>query len=168
VRRERERAARPEILIAAPDYQRERPKACMGGWGAHTLVVDPTGRVLPCHAATSIPGLAFWSVAERPLAACWSEAPGMNAFRGEEWMREPCRSCPERARDHGGCRCQAFALLGDAAATDPVCGLAPDRSAVLAARAAAESGAPPALRHRAVAPPAPSASRRERPESGRV
>ena len=142
-------AARPEILIALPDYHRERPKPCMGGWGAKMLVVDPSGRVLPCHAAASLPGLEFWNVAERSLAACWADAPGMNAFRGEDWMREPCRHCPERARDHGGCRCQAFALLGDAAATDPVCGLAPDRSAILAARREAEGGAPPPLRHRA-------------------
>jgi len=139
---------RPEILVALPDYHRERPKPCMGGWGAKMMVVDPAGRVLPCHAAAGLPGLEFWRVTERPLAACWRDAPGMNAFRGEGWMREPCRSCPERGRDHGGCRCQAFALLGDAAATDPVCALAPDRGPVLAARAAAE-GEPPPLRHRA-------------------
>jgi pyrroloquinoline quinone biosynthesis protein E len=141
-------AARPEILVALPDYHRERPKPCMGGWGARMMVVDPAGRVLPCHAAAGLPGLAFWNVAEHPLAECWSDAPGMNAFRGEGWMREPCRSCPERARDHGGCRCQAFALLGDAAATDPVCALAPDRSMVLAARREAEGPGAPPLRHR--------------------
>ena len=140
--------ARPEILVAMPDYHRERPKPCMGGWAAKTIVVDPSGRVLPCHAAASLPGLEFWSVPERDLAACWRDAPGMNAFRGEDWMREPCRSCPERSRDHGGCRCQAHALLGDAAATDPVCALAPDRSAILAARAAAEADGEPPLVHR--------------------
>lgn len=150
-------ARRPEILIALPDYLRERPKPCMGGWGERTIVVDPAGRVLPCHAAAGLsaklPELEFWSVPERALAACWSDAPGMNAFRGEAWMREPCRSCPERARDHGGCRCQAFALLGDAAATDPVCGLAPDRGPILAAREAAEREAAVPLVLRAVRPP---------------
>jgi pyrroloquinoline quinone biosynthesis protein E len=144
-------APRPEILVALPDYHRERPKPCMGGWGAKMMVLDPSGRVLPCHAAAGLPGLEFWNVRERPLAECWADAPGMNAFRGEAWMREPCRTCPERARDHGGCRCQAFALLGDAAATDPVCALAPDRSAILAARREADAGPegePPPLRHR--------------------
>ena len=150
----RRESPRPEILVALPDYHRERPKPCMGGWARRMIVVDPSGRALPCHAAAGIPGLEFWNVTERPLAECWRDAPGMNAFRGEGWMREPCRSCPERGRDFGGCRCQAFALLGDAAATDPVCGLAPDRSPILAAREAAEAGPEAApLRHRA-----PSAS----------
>ncbi len=135
----RRESARPEILIAMPDYHRDRPKPCMGGWGERMIVVNPAGLVLPCHVAAGLPDLAFWNVRDASLAACWRDAPGMNAFRGEAWMKEPCRSCPERGRDHGGCRCQAFALLGDAAATDPVCGLAPDRSAVLAAREAAEA-----------------------------
>ncbi|MBW2312637.1 MAG: pyrroloquinoline quinone biosynthesis protein PqqE [Deltaproteobacteria bacterium] len=145
----RAESARPEILIAIPDYHRERPKPCMGGWGQKMLLVDPSGRVLPCHAAADLPGLEFWRFGERSLAECWGEAPGMNAFRGEDWMEEPCRSCSERARDHGGCRCQAFALLGDAAATDPACGLAPDRSAILAARDAAEGDGIRPIRHRA-------------------
>jgi pyrroloquinoline quinone biosynthesis protein E len=150
VKAARHASARPEILIAVPDYHRERPKPCMGGWGQRMIVVDPSGRVLPCHAAAGLPGLEFWSVRERPLAACWGDAPGMNAFRGEDWMSEPCRSCPERTRDHGGCRCQAFALLGDAGATDPVCALAPDRSAVLSARKRAEAPVDAPLVHRAV------------------
>ena len=140
VERERRRA-RPEILFVLPDYWADRPKPCMGGWGARTLVVAPDGRVLPCHAAGELPGLEFWSAAERPLADCWAEAPGMNAFRGEAWMAEPCRSCPERGRDFGGCRCQAFALAGDAAATDPACSLAPHHDRVRAARAEAEAAA---------------------------
>ena len=85
-------------------------------------------------------GLAFWNAAERALRECWEDAPGMNAFRGESWMREPCRSCPERARDFGGCRCQAFALTGDPANTDPACALAPEHHRVLAALEGAGEG----------------------------
>jgi pyrroloquinoline quinone biosynthesis protein E len=150
----------PEILFVLPDYHAGRPKPCMGGWGRRTIVVAPDGRVLPCHAAGEIPGLDFGSLRDRPLAWCWSEAPGMRAFRGEAWMREPCRSCPERTRDFGGCRCQAYLLTGDAAATDPACSLAPDHARVLAARAEAESASPPpALRLRGGSAPAASPSR---------
>jgi pyrroloquinoline quinone biosynthesis protein E len=152
VERARRTPGGPEILFVLPDYYADRPKPCMGGWGRRTIVVAPDGRVLPCQAAAGIPGLDFGSLRERPLAWCWSEAPGMRAFRGEAWMREPCRSCPERVRDFGGCRCQAFALTGDAAATDPACSLAPEHALVLAARAAAEAaagdGAAPPLRLR--------------------
>ena len=130
VAEERARAARPEILFVLPDYFRERPKPCMGGWARTHLVVTPDGRALPCHGAGELP-LQFWNVREKGLAACWRDAPGMNAFRGEAWMQEPCRSCPERARDFGGCRCQAFALGGDAAATDPACALSPRHGLVL-------------------------------------
>jgi pyrroloquinoline quinone biosynthesis protein E len=139
----RREAARPEILFVLPDYLAGRPKPCMGGWGRRTLVVAPDGRVLPCQAAAEIPGLEFWNAGVTPLAACWADAPGMNAFRGEAWMPEPCRSCPERARDFGGCRCQAFRLTGDAAATDPACELAPQHARVVAARRAAQREAPP-------------------------
>jgi pyrroloquinoline quinone biosynthesis protein E len=136
---ERERARSPglELVFVMADYFAERPKPCMGGWGRKTAVVSPDGRVLPCHGAAELP-LEFWSLRERSLRACWEDAPGMNAYRGESWMQEPCRSCPERARDFGGCRCQAFALAGDAAATDPACSLAP-RHAELAAARDAES-----------------------------
>ncbi|MEN8159627.1 MAG: SPASM domain-containing protein, partial [Myxococcota bacterium] len=131
---EQERAARPEILFVFPDYFRERPKPCMGGWARRHLVVTPDGRALPCHGAAELP-LEFWNVKEHALAECWNDAPGMNAFRGEGWMQEPCRSCPERSRDFGGCRCQAFALTGDAAATDPTCTLAPEHGRIEAAHA---------------------------------
>ena len=134
-RRER---PRPEILFVLPDWLRGRPKPCMGGWGRKTIVVAPDGRVLPCHGAASLP-LELWRVPERSLRACWEDAPGMNAYRGEAWMPEPCRSCPERARDFGGCRCQAFALTGDPARTDPACALAPDHERVRAAQRAAEA-----------------------------
>jgi pyrroloquinoline quinone biosynthesis protein E len=129
-------AKRPEILFVLPDYFRARPKPCMGGWGRRHVVVQPDGAVLPCHGARELP-LEFWKVPERALAACWADAPGMNAFRGEDWMPEPCRSCPDRARDFGGCRCQSFALTGDAAATDPACELSPHHALVAEARAAA-------------------------------
>ena len=127
-----------EIVIDAvvPDYYARLPKPCVGGWGRRSLNVTPAGKVLPCHAAESIPGLEFWSVREHSLADIWANSPAFNAFRGTDWMQEPCRSCARRDIDFGGCRCQAFALTGDARATDPVCHLAPshDRVAALAAR----------------------------------
>src|SRR4029453_13727844 len=126
---ERARNPRPELLWVLPDYFADRPKPCMGGWGRRLMVVAPDGVVLPCHAARDLPGLEFWNAAERPLRDCWLDAPGMNAFRGEAWMPEPCRSCDQRAIDFGGCRCQAFRLTGDAANTDPACGLAPPQHA---------------------------------------
>ena len=132
VAEEKARSPRPEILFVLPDYFRDRPKPCMGGWGRTHLIVTPDGRALPCHGAAELP-LAFWNVREKTLAECWSDAPGMNAYRGDAWMPEPCRSCPEKARDFGGCRCQAFALTGDAAATDPTCALAPQHAIVAAA-----------------------------------
>jgi pyrroloquinoline quinone biosynthesis protein E len=128
----------PEILFVLPDYLAGRPKPCMGGWGRRTIVVAPDGLVLPCHAARELPDLEFGSLLRHPLAWCWRDAPGMNAFRGEAWMKEPCRSCPERTRDFGGCRCQAHLLSGDSSATDPACELSPHHGTVRAAREAAE------------------------------
>jgi len=136
----RRTSSNPELVFVLPDYWADRPKPCMGGWASKTIVVTPSGVVLPCHAAAELPGLEFWRADEHGLAACWGEAPGMRAFRGDSWMPEPCRSCPERGRDFGGCRCQAFALVGDPAATDPACAKAPRHDVVLAARAAAEEG----------------------------
>ena len=132
-----------EILFVLPDYFSDRPKPCMGGWGRRIIVIAPDGRVLPCHGAQELPGLEFWSVTERDLASCWNEAPGMNTYRGNDWMQMPCRSCPERDRDHGGCRCQAFALTGDASATDPACSLAPAHARIREARVEADTAAPP-------------------------
>jgi pyrroloquinoline quinone biosynthesis protein E len=116
------------IDAVVPDYYARYPKPCVGGWGRRSLNVTPTGKVLPCHAAESIPNLTFWSVRDHSLTEIWEQSPAFNAFRGEAWMKEPCASCPRRAQDFGGCRCQAFALTGDAAATDPVCHLAPDHA----------------------------------------
>ncbi len=113
------------IDYVVPDYYARRPKACMGGWGRRFLNVTPTGKVLPCHAAETIPGLEFETVRERPLADIWRESPAFRRFRGTDWMPEPCRSCDRREIDFGGCRCQAFLLTGDAGNTDPVCHLSP-------------------------------------------
>ncbi|MDR3423327.1 MAG: pyrroloquinoline quinone biosynthesis protein PqqE [Xanthobacteraceae bacterium] len=136
-----------EIVIDAviPDYYARLPKPCVGGWGRRSLNVTPGGRVLPCHAAESLPGLEFWSVREHSLADIWANSPAFNAFRGTDWMQEPCRSCARRDIDFGGCRCQAFALTGDARATDPVCYLAPNHHEV-AALAAVQEDAPYAYR----------------------
>jgi pyrroloquinoline quinone biosynthesis protein E len=127
-------AGRMEILFVKPDYFGTRPKACMDGWARRFVHVIPTGHVLPCHAAMSISGLTFDSIRARSLAEIWRDSPAMQAFRGERWMQEPCVGCDRRALDFGGCRCQAFALTGDAAATDPACALSPRHSLVEDAR----------------------------------
>ena len=103
------------------DYHEDYPKRCMGGWGTTGLNVTPDGQVLPCHAAQTIPTLTFDNVRDRPLADIWHNGSAFNAYRGEDWMQEPCRSCDRRKLDFGGCRCQAMAIAGDPAATDPVC-----------------------------------------------
>ena len=120
------------IDAVVPDYYARFPKACMGGWGRRSLNVTPSGRVLPCHAAETIPGLEFWSVRDHALADIWERSPAFEAFRGTAWMQEPCRSCARRETDFGGCRCQAMMLAGDAAATDPACSLSPLHGAMLA------------------------------------
>ncbi|MGG7567144.1 pyrroloquinoline quinone biosynthesis protein PqqE [Rhodovulum sp. DZ06] len=119
------------IDFVPPDYLSEFPKACMGGWGSTGLNVAPDGKVLPCHAAETIPGLRFENAAETPLKWIWERSAAFNAYRGDDWMQEPCSSCERKAQDHGGCRCQAMALAGDAAATDPVCSKSPHKGAVL-------------------------------------
>jgi PqqA peptide cyclase len=129
------------IDAVVPDYYAKYPKPCVGGWGRRSLNVTPTGRVLPCHAAESIPGLEFWSVREHSLADIWASSPAFRAFRGTDWMQEPCASCPRRHEDFGGCRCQAFALTGDARATDPVCHLSPKHAIVGELAAASEDAA---------------------------
>ena len=135
-------AGKMELLFVKPDYFGTTPKACMDGWARRFVHVIPTGHVLPCHAAMSIAGLTFDSVRERSLAEIWRDSPAMQAFRGEAWMQEPCKSCDRRALDFGGCRCQAFALTGDAAATDPACALSPQHALVEDARAAVATAAP--------------------------
>lgn len=117
--------ARLDILFVASDCDLDRPKPCMNGWGRRYLTVNPTGEVLPCPTAYSIGGMRFDSVRARDLAWIWHESEAFNRFRGVDWMLEPCRSCEFREVDFGGCRCQAYLATGEAAATDPVCALAP-------------------------------------------
>lgn len=125
------------IDYVVPDYYARLPKACMGGWGRQFLNITPSGEVLPCHAAQTIPGLVFDSVRNRPLREIWSASQAFERFRGTGWMPEPCRSCDQREIDWGGCRCQALAIAGDAAATDPACALSSSHEAL---RALADAG----------------------------
>jgi PqqA peptide cyclase len=121
------------VFFVVPDYFEERPKACMNGWGAVFLTITADGLALPCHEARQLPGLDFPNVRDHDLGWIWRDSPGFNAYRGDAWMKEPCRSCPEKTKDFGGCRCQAFLLTGDAANADPVCSLSPDHHLVTAA-----------------------------------
>ncbi len=137
------------IDYVVPDYYAARPKACMGGWGRQFINISPSGRALPCHAAESLPGFAFPSVRDTPLAEIWYQAPAFERFRGTAWMPEPCQSCDRREIDWGGCRCQAFALTGDAARVDPACALSPDHGVMLE-RIAASAQAPPDFVYRRI------------------
>jgi PqqA peptide cyclase len=121
---------RCRILFVVPDYFETRPKACMNGWGSVFLAVSPDGTALPCHAARSLPGLEFPNIRHTSLSEIWYSSSGFNAYRGDTWMREPCRTCDERETDHGGCRCQAYMLTGDASATDPVCAKSADHGKI--------------------------------------
>ena len=148
---ERKRAEYPgmEILWVVPDYWDDFPKPCMGGWGSSLFSITPEGVVMPCLSAHVIPDLELPSVRDHSLAWIWRESSAFDAFRGHDWMQEPCSSCPMRFQDHGGCRCQALLLAGDARATDPACLYSPARKVILDARERAESGAaatPPSYR----------------------
>lgn len=136
---EKRLAGRIRVDFVVPDYYARFPKACMGGWGQRLMLINPAGRVLPCHAAEVIPGLEFENVREKPLEFIWRDSSSFQRFRGEEWMPEPCRSCDQRTQDFGGCRCQAFLLAQDASATDPACSLAPAHHIVQAALVEANS-----------------------------
>jgi PqqA peptide cyclase len=126
-------AGKIRIDSVVPDYYAKYPKACMGGWGRRLILINPSGKVLPCHAAEVLPGLSFENVRDKTLQWIWHESSSFQRFRGEEWMPEPCRSCDRRMEDFGGCRCQAFLLAGDATVTDPACSLAPSHELVEAA-----------------------------------
>ncbi|MER6125568.1 pyrroloquinoline quinone biosynthesis protein PqqE [Streptomyces sp. NPDC001795] len=143
VRAARERLrGRMEVIYVIPDYHSRYPKPCMGGWARRQLTVVPDGDALPCPPAHELP-LPRANVREHSLAWIWEQSPLFQRFRGTDWMPEPCRSCPRREVDFGGCRCQAFLLTGDAARTDPVCHLSPDHGIVAAAVRAADGTARP-------------------------
>ena len=130
--------ARMRIFFVVPDYFETRPKPCMNGLGRIFLGIAPDGIALPCQAARMLPGLTFPSVREASIRSIWYDSPAFNHYRGEGWMKEPCRSCPERGRDFGGCRCQAYLLTGDPANADPVCELSPHHGLVTEAVMRAE------------------------------
>ncbi len=138
------------IDYVVPDYYARAPKTCMGGWGQKTLNVAPNGRVLPCHAAETIPDLAFDIAGDKPLAEIWYQGAAFAAFRGTDWMQEPCASCALKEVDFGGCRCQALALAGDARATDPVCHLSPLHDEILAMAESDSSGGVTAFAYRRI------------------
>jgi pyrroloquinoline quinone biosynthesis protein E len=145
---------RMRIDFVVPDYYARYPKPCMGGWGRRLLLINPAGAAMPCHAAGVIPGMEFANVGEHPLRWIWEESPAFRRFRGDDWMQEPCRSCDRRDLDFGGCRCQAFQLAGDAAATDPICSLSPAHDLVSAMVARVNAPRPEASPGDAVRPAA--------------
>jgi pyrroloquinoline quinone biosynthesis protein E len=151
---------RMKLFFVVPDYYADRPKACMNGWGSVFLSIAPDGLALPCQAARMLPGIDFPNVRRSSLQEIWNDSPAFNAFRGESWMREPCRTCPERTKDFGGCRCQAYMLTGEAANADPVCSLSPHHALIAEAVAAAQRPA--------AAPPRPLVFRERRESLGRT
>jgi pyrroloquinoline quinone biosynthesis protein E len=114
-----------KIFFVVPDYFSDRPKKCMNGWGEVFMIVTANGDVLPCHSARVLPNMQFPNVRDNGLEWVWKDSPAFNKYRGDDWMKEPCRTCPEKEKDLGGCRCQAFLLTGDPEAADPVCSLSP-------------------------------------------
>ncbi|ENO87575.1 pyrroloquinoline quinone biosynthesis protein PqqE [Thauera linaloolentis] len=132
---------RIRIFFVVPDYYETRPKKCMNGWGQVFLTVTPDGTALPCHTARMLPGLDFPNVREMDVRSIWYGSEGFNRYRGDAWMKDPCRACPDKDKDHGGCRCQAWMLAGDPAAADPVCDRSPEHDRV---RAAVEQACSPA------------------------
>lgn len=136
-------ADRMKLFFVAPDYHEGKPKKCMNGWGNIFLTISPDGTALPCHTAKMLPGLAFPSVREHDVRHIWHDSEGFNRYRGTGWMKGACVTCPDKEKDLGGCRCQAFLLAGDPAATDPVCPKSDRHALVQAAVAAADAGVVP-------------------------
>ncbi|OUR72298.1 pyrroloquinoline quinone biosynthesis protein PqqE [Methylophaga sp. 41_12_T18] len=126
-RYQEEQKGNMKVYYVVPDYYEDRPKACMNGWGNVFLTVTPDGTALPCHAARELPGMSLPNVRDLSVNEIWNGSDDFNKFRGFDWMTEPCRSCDEKEKDFGGCRCQAFMLTGDPANTDPVCSKSPQR-----------------------------------------
>jgi pyrroloquinoline quinone biosynthesis protein E len=150
------------IFFVVPDYYETRPKKCMNGWGSVFLTITPDGTALPCHTAKMLPGLDFPNVRDSSIADIWYRSEGFERYRGKNWMKEPCRSCPEQDNDLGGCRCQAFMLAGDPALADPVCDKSPQHAVVSAAieRAQSSSSAAAAAREQPLVFRDPANSRR--------
>jgi pyrroloquinoline quinone biosynthesis protein E len=142
----RRHRGRMQIVYVLPDYHESYPKPCYGGWGRHYLVVMANGRTLPCHGATHITTLRFDSLRDHALRWIWEESAAFQAFRGDAWMQEPCRTCPRKEIDFGGCRCQAFALTGDATNPDPVCTMTPLRTVI--DKAVQDATGPPSYQYR--------------------
>ena len=142
---------RMRVFFVVPDYFETRPKPCMNGLGSIFLTLTPDGTALPCHAAKMLPGLDFPNVRTSTVEWIWRDSPAFNRYRGDDWMKEPCRSCPEKTKDFGGCRCQAWLMTGDAANADPVCDKSPHHHLVLEAVA------------RAARPRAPAGQMEEKP-----
>ncbi len=134
-------AGKMKIYYVVPDYYEDRPKACMNGWGTTFLTIAPDGTALPCHSARELPGLDCPNVKDFSIEQIWNESKTFNFFRGTDWMQEPCRSCDEKLKDFGGCRCQAYLFNNDIYSTDPVCSKSPQRSRIDAAIASAEKNA---------------------------
>lgn len=132
---------RTKLIFVVPDYYEERPKGCMNGWGNLFLTITPDGTALPCHSARELP-IEFPNVTDTSVEEIWYRSKGFNHYRGYEWMKEPCRSCDEKEQDFGGCRCQAFALTGDADNADPVCSKSPHRHLITDAQANADKAQP--------------------------
>ncbi|NOQ15345.1 MAG: pyrroloquinoline quinone biosynthesis protein PqqE [Methyloprofundus sp.] len=123
-------AGKMKIYYVVPDFYEDRPKACMNGWGTTFLTIAPDGVALPCHSARELPGLDCPNVNDYSISEIWHDSKAFNFFRGNEWMQEPCKSCDEKDKDFGGCRCQAYILTGDMYKTDPVCSKSPDRKVI--------------------------------------
>ena len=119
-----------KIFFVVPDYYAERPKKCMNGWGEVFMIVTANGDVLPCHSARVLPNIDFPNVKNDQLKEIWYDSSAFNKYRGDEWMKEPCRSCSEKENDLGGCRCQAYLLSGDAEGADPICTKSPHRNLI--------------------------------------
>ncbi len=135
-------AGRMRILFVTPDYYERRPKRCVNGWGTTFMTIAPDGAALPCHTARMLPGLEFPNVQTNSVRDIWFHSDAFNRFRGTSWMRQPCASCDEREKDLGGCRCQAYLLTHDPAATDPVCDKSPRHRTIIDAVERAQNTQP--------------------------